>query len=272
LSAKDSPTFRRLRFALVAVLSAVSLTACSKVDLMTGLEEGDAVDMIVLLRQNGISAQKLGVGTGQDVLWSVSVGPRDASNAFLVLAENDQPRPSPKGFADFFGKSKLIPTETEERAIFLQAQAGELEQTLESMPSVIDARVHISIPQHDALRELVEGTPPPQPTAAIFVKHWAPKPDTPNESKITRSDVQTLVAGSIERLAPEQVQVVLKSVSPVTTPVVSEPLDPTLLFYPLAGLTLLLVALLIFLSLRNRSLSRQIDEFASRRAKKRAEA
>ncbi|MCA9730341.1 MAG: secretion protein [Candidatus Eisenbacteria bacterium] len=249
----------RLQPALMLALG-VLLAGCQRVDVMSDLNEVDAVDLIVLLRQNGISATKSAAGSGQDVTWTIAVSPRDASNAFLVLAENDRPRPRPEGFADFFGNSKLIPTETEEKAMFLQAQAGELSRTIESMPGVIDARVHISIPEQDPLRSLMEGERPPVPRASVFVKLWAPERDAPEATHVTAQDIKTLVSGSVERLDASNVAVVLKSVVPTPAPAKGRGLDPTLLFYPLAALTLLLVILLAVLAVRNRSLSRQVSE------------
>lgn len=242
----------------------VFLGGCQKVEVMSGLDEGQAVDLIVLLRQNGIAASKGAVGTGQDVLFSVAVSPTDASNAFLVLAENDRPRTAPQGFAELFGKSKMIPTETEERALFLHAQSGELERTIESMPSVIDARVHISLPQRDRLAEYVEGTAPPVPTAAVFIKYWAEDEKTPNSSRLDVTEIAEIVASSIERLDKEHVTVVKKAIVPGTGRIPSAGPDPRVLFYPLAGLTVLLVGLSLFLLLRNRSLSRQLQEFPTR--------
>ena len=243
---------------------ALLLAGCQRVDVMSALDEAQAVDLIVLLRQNGIAASKAAAGSGQDVLWSVSVSPSDASNAFLVLAENDQPRTEPQGFAELFGKSRMIPTETEERALFLHAQSGELERTIEAMPSVIDARVHISLPQRDRLAEYVEGTAPPAPTAAVFIKHWMEDEKTPASSRLDVTEIAELVASSIERLDKEHVTIVKKAVVPDTGKLPLAGPDPMLLFYPLAGLTVLLVGLSLFLLLRNRSLSRQLHEQPAR--------
>ncbi|MEZ4649845.1 MAG: secretion protein [Candidatus Eisenbacteria bacterium] len=246
--------------------SVLLLVGCQKVDVMGGLSEAEAVDLIVLLRQNGISASKTGVGSGQDVLYSVTVSQPDASNAFLVLAENDRPRPEPQGFAELYGKSKMIPTETEERALFLHAQSGELERTIESMPSVIDARVHVSLPQRDRLAEYVSKNPAPEPTAAVFVKHWIEDDKTPASARLDVGEIRELVASSIDGLDKDHVTVVKKGIAPDTRKLPRSGPDPMMFFYPLAGLTVLLVGLSVFLLLRNRSLSRQLHEAPTRAA------
>ena len=252
--------WNRAARALVVLVVVLLSAGCQSVNVISGLEENQALEIIVLLRQNGITATKSPVEGGQDIAWTVAVDSRDASNAFLVLAENELPRDQPKGFEAFFGQSKLIPTETEEKAIFLQAQSGELARTIERMPSVIDARVHISIPNHDPLRQLMQGEKPPQPSASVFVKYWLPTEETPAESRLNESDIKRLISGSVEQLEVANVDVVMKAVQQDMSGLTARAggPDPTMLFYPLAGLTLLLVVIVVVMALRNRSLSRQM--------------
>lgn len=247
---------RRLLFLLLPTLL---LAGCQKIDVMTGLDEQQAVDLIVLLRQSGIPADKHLSGESQDPTWAVAVNAPHASDAFLILSENDRPRDEPEGYAELFGKSKFIPTETEEKVLFLQAQAGELAKTIESIPGVINARVHISIPEDDPLRRALEGERTPPPRAAVLVKHWA---SARGGGDISAQDVRTLVAGSVERLDEMNVSVVLKPVLPTSPPPTKSILDPAILFFPLSGLTLVLVILLIVFAVRTKALQRQIEERA----------
>jgi len=238
---------------------ALFLAGCSRVDVLSDLSEVDAIELIVLLRQNGIEAVKKPARSTQEGRWAISVPSGDASHAFRILTENDQPREEPRGFADPFGRPSLIPTLAEEKAMFLQAQAGELAQTIESMPDVIHARVHVSAPEQDPLRQALDGKAP-APRAAVFVKAWSA--DGSGRARVFEEDIRTLLAGSIERLDPANVSVVLKTVTPSPAPPPETGFDATMLFYPLAGLTILLVALLGALAMRNRSLARQISEHA----------
>lgn len=240
---------------------ALLLTGCQRVDVLSDLGEVDAIELIVLLRQNGIEAEKKPAGSTQEGRWAISVPPNEASHAFMILAENDQPREEPRGFADLFGRGNLIPTALEEKTMLLQAQAGELAQTIESMPDVIHARVHISAPEPDPLLQALDAELP-APRASVFVKAWSGDRSGPG---VTEQEIRTLVAGSVERLDPANVSVVLKTVAPSPAPAPGTGFDPSVLFYPLAGLTLLLVALLAALAMRNRSLSRQIAEDGTQR-------
>ena len=50
-------------------------------------------------------------------------------------------RPRQDGFGEIFGKGSLVPTPTEERALYVEALSGELARTLESVEGVTSARV-----------------------------------------------------------------------------------------------------------------------------------
>lgn len=246
----------KIRFSLILALALLS-AGCQRIDVMSDLSEGDAIELIVLLRQNGVEAEKKRADSSQDGRWSLTVRSADASQAFLILSENDRPRDEPRGFAELLGGSHLLPTEIEEKAMFLQARAGELARTIESMPGVIHARVHLSAPEPDPLRQALQEEAP-APRAAVFVKQW--ERDDAESARTTEEDIKTLVAGSIERLDASNVAVVMKTVSPLTVPEIDRRIDSSVLFYPLAGLTLLLVVLLGALAARNRSLARRISE------------
>jgi type III secretion protein J len=242
---------------MVAVFLLI-LSGCNTVELTSGLSESSATDVIVVLRQNGIAAEKFADESGQDKTWTVTVAAGSASDAWQVLVENELPREEPKGFATFFGQSKLIPTETEEKALFLQAVCGELAATIEAMPSVIDARVHVSIPEKDPLRRVMEGQEPPVATAAVMVKHWKPSGSVPPEERVDEMDIKRLVASSVEGLKPENVTVVTKAVTRKMTEAPSGAAGAANYFLPLAGLAGVLLVLLLITIMRMRSLSSQL--------------
>src|SRR5690606_30168901 len=76
---------------------ALFLAGCSRVDVLSDLSEVDAIELIVLLRQNGIEAVKKPARSTQEGRWAISVPSGDASHAFRILTENDQPREEPRG-------------------------------------------------------------------------------------------------------------------------------------------------------------------------------
>lgn len=264
-AAGNSPAgFRHRRHDVVFLsLGLLLLVGCQRVEVLNDLREDDAVEVIVLLGEHGIAARKQARGSGEDAAWSIAVAPADAGSAFRVLTENERPRREPEGFAELLGGSRLVPTETEERARFLQAQCGELERTIEAMPGVVDARVHVSLPQRDRLAEYVAGTPPPAPTAAVLVK-YRPTVGAPAAARFDGDEIARIVAASIERLEAANVTVIAKEVVPAAGSLPSPGPDPLFLFYLLAALTVLLVALALVLLARNRRLARQLQGLPAR--------
>jgi type III secretion protein J len=239
-------------------LGLVALAGCNTVELHSGMSESEAQEILVLLQQNGITATKAVVGEGKEAEWTVTVPAPDASHALQILEENDLPQSEPKGFEELFGKSKLIPTETEEKAMFLRAMSGELEKTLRSMPRVIAARVHISIPKNDPLRQYRLGEEPPRATAAVFMKLGPGK----TTEMIRDEEIQRLVASSVEGLRPDDVTVVQKEMKPEMAPA-KDPIKVVLgivMDYALAPLCAILALFAIIFALKNRSLSQKLAE------------
>jgi len=234
---------RRLFARVLPVILLLLLVGCRSVDLHVGLTGTEAQEMVVLLQQNGVHAKKSVVGEADELTWSVSVPPSRVSDALELLAEHDLPRVRPGGFADLINNSKLIPTETEERASFLHALCGELAQTIEAMPAVVDARVHLAIPADDPLRRPYPGEPQRHPTAGVYVEQ-----QSSGRSRVTDDDIRRLVASSVDGLEPENVTVVRVEVS--TAP--AETRDPITLvvglivdFLPAIACAIAIFALLI---------------------------
>ncbi len=95
----------------------------------------------------------------------------------------------------------LFPSRQERLARLERELAHELEVTLRAVPGVLRARVHLSLPRPAPL----VGTAPPLPGKAIaLVQHAGARPAWDEDQ------VRTLIAGAVQGLAPEQVQVLLR--------------------------------------------------------------
>src|SRR5262249_11471815 len=132
--------------------------------------------------------------------FTIVVGRGDAARAFGLLESRDLPRSGQKGLAETFGGGGLLPSAVEERARLQAALASELERTLEAVPSVRAARVHLALP---------EPAPPGEsgrarPTASVLLKA-ASSGGLP----LTEADVRRLVAGAVHGLQSADVSVVI---------------------------------------------------------------
>lgn len=184
----------------LALLSA-ALAGCAEEPLLHGLAEPQANEVLVALDEGGIAAHKRRED-GEDGGWTVAVAPADAARAHRILAERELPRPSPAGFGEVFGKGAMVPTATEEHALYLHALAGELARSVEAIDGVVEARVHVGLAQPDPLRA---GDRAP-PRAAVLVKC---RPAACDAVRALEPGIRALVAGAADGLDASAVSVVI---------------------------------------------------------------
>ncbi|WP_242340350.1 MULTISPECIES: secretion protein [Anaeromyxobacter] len=190
-----------MRRALPLLALATLLAGCGDDELLHGLEEAQANEILVALDEGGLSATKARE-EGSEGRWTVSVSGRDAARAHRILAERELPRPRPAGFGEVFGKGSMVPTATEEHALYLHALSGELSRSVESIDGVVEARVHLGLPQPDPLRP---GERPP-PRGAVLVKC---RPAACASVRALEPGIRALVAGAADGLEPSAISVVI---------------------------------------------------------------
>jgi type III secretion protein J len=194
------------RLALAAVAAVVAgCTSLGHDELLHGLDEAQANEVVVALDEVGIAARSARE-EGPEGPFTVSVAGGDAARARRVLAERELPRLRPQGFGEIFGKSSMVPTPTEEHARYLHALAGELARSVEAIDGVVEARVHLGLPQADPLRP----GEPAAPRGAVLVKCRASSCDA---IRALEPGIRSLVAGAADRLEASAVAVVIAPVS-----------------------------------------------------------
>src|SRR5262245_65574666 len=101
----------------VVLLSGLLLLGCLRQELQTGLTEGEAQEIIVLLKDHGLEATRhVAEAANQGTpTWTVSVkgGSQNLFLAWKILQENGLPREKATGLKDVFSNSSLIPTASE---------------------------------------------------------------------------------------------------------------------------------------------------------------
>ena len=184
---------------LSMVASLVALSGCD-VELLHDLDEGEANAVLVALDRVGIAGTKGRVTSGNKASYTVSVGRADASRAWGVLRRLNLPRPRQRGIAEVFGKSGLVPTATQERAMMRHAVAAELTRTLQSLEGVRAARVHVVLPRRDPLAPADAARP--RPRASVLLKVGKASP-------LSEAQIKKLVAGGVDGLAVDAVSVII---------------------------------------------------------------
>lgn len=180
---------------------AMAATSCSS-NILHGVDERSANEATAALERAGIGAEKVAdesPATG-GAAFTIRVSRADSSRALELLRSLGLPRDKRPGLSEAYAQPSLIPTASEERARYLDALAGEIERTLESVDGVVSARVHLVLEEHDPLA--VDPRPRSAARAAVLLKA------RPGRPPLTEADVQKLVAGSVAGLDPAAVAVV----------------------------------------------------------------
>lgn len=202
-----------MRIALVVATVLAVATGCdSPKQILRGLDEFEANEILVALEAKGFTGDKV-VEEGRVVTFGIVLPESEARDAMRILVANRLPRRRPFGLQEVYpaGGGGLIPTKSEEKAKFLMAIQGEIERKLQRLPGIASAHVTVVMPEKDIVRDL--DTPPPPPTASVAIV-YNPKDDT-GSIFITKTDVQELVAASVEDLRPQAVAVVMKPNEPM---------------------------------------------------------
>lgn len=175
------------------------LLACD-VDLYHGLGERQANEAVLALRAAGVAADKApdqaAVG-GRPATYRLTAAAADETRALQLLSDQGLPRlPEPTPQA-----AGLLALPDEGRRAELQHKRAEIAATLEELPQVLQARVHLVVPEDDALKL----TGAARPTAAVLLRL---RPGKPRPDAAAEAQLQRLVAAAVPGLDPADVTLV----------------------------------------------------------------
>ncbi len=180
---------------LTAVLL-LFLTGCNDIQLYTNMPEQHVNEMMAVLLNHGLPAQKK---SGEKGTWNLVVDKSMFAPAMDVLLSNGYPRTEFDSLGDMYKRQGLVSSPREERVRFTFALSQSIAKSISKIDGVTNARVHIVIPEPNPLLDSQSPT-----SAAVFVKHV-------RHSNINAyiPQIKQLVQNSIEGLTYERVSVVL---------------------------------------------------------------
>ncbi|MCD0457876.1 type III secretion system inner membrane ring lipoprotein SctJ [Roseiconus lacunae] len=194
----------------MAVTIVLFVGGCAKVDLYCNLQEREANEMMAILLERGIQCDKQ--SGEEEFTWDLLVASDDFSQAVAILRPSGYPNDQHPSIGDVFQKSGFISSPTEDRIRYVYALSEEIAETISRIDGVVDARVHVVLPENDPFSEKV--TPS---SASVYLKHRA---DVDLSSELTQ--IKDLVAKSIESLESNNIEVFLDEVAPLSAPTTPE--------------------------------------------------
>lgn len=185
---------RGTRLACLAALALLASGCDKETRLNSNLEETQANLIVAALLDAGISCHKT---EGDEGAWNVMVAESRFADAANLLDRKGLPRRAYNGVGEVFKKSGMVSSPSEERIRFMDALAQDLARTISGIDGVLDARVHIVLPENDPFARNAL----PSSAAVALRARW--------DADVTDyiPAIKSLVKNAIEGLAFEKISV-----------------------------------------------------------------
>lgn len=178
------------------VLCLMLLAGCSKQNLYANQTEQHANEMIAVLGENGIEADK---EAGEEGVYNVNVAQGDFAKSVDLLRARGLPREQFESLGTIFKPGGLNETPLAQRARLVFGLQQELQQTISEIDGVVSARVQLAMPQPDPLSQDMKPS-----SASVLIKYR-----TGFDLRSQTGAVKSLVANGIEGLTYDKVSVVM---------------------------------------------------------------
>lgn len=212
---------KHLRRALLCLAVAGAMAGCGGQELYRDIQEREANEMVAVLMRAGIETSK---APGEKGTFTVQVPQSEFARAVDVLRQNGLPREQYESLGTVFKKEGFTSSSLAERARLVFGISQELSHTISQFDGVVEARVHLALPEADPLT----GAANP-PSASVFVKYRQGF-DLPSQT----AAIKALVTNSVEGLDYDKVSIAMTEAK--TPPVPLSPVGTGSLGALLAGL------------------------------------
>ena len=166
---------------LIIPILMVAFVGC-KETLMHNLGEIEANTIMMHLHSEGIKAQK---NSQADGAWSIVVPQADSVRAMQTLSNRRMLRKAPPVRKS---SSSMLASREEQNLQYERSLSAEMEYTLTAMPGVLDARVHLNLPERDPLLGEVLDTHANTSGSVLLVLG--------DRAPVNDDDIQRLVSGA----------------------------------------------------------------------------
>lgn len=245
------------RYIFIIPLLSIFLSGCKQEELLKGLEQKQANEVIALLQRNNISAEKKEISKEG---FSVSVGPRDFSAAVDLMSKYGMPHPADIEIAQMFPSDSLVSSPRAEKARLYSGIEQRLSQSLLLINGVVTARVHVSYDMSSDERERKE--------SAVHLSALVNFDSRVSDPALLITDIKRFLKNSFNNIDYDNVSVVLSQVDNVqrTPPTFVSPKNTMIV--PFVFLFLILIGIGIFLLLAKNSRARNFYRDIKKRSVK----
>lgn len=216
-----------------------ALSGCDS-ELVSNLSERQANEVVALLEQNNIDAQKV---KGDKGIFSIRVDKNYMSDAVDLLNTYNLPSPEHIEIADQFPSDAMVSTPLGEKVRLISSIEQRLGQTILEIDNVTSARVHLSYP---ITGDNDENIVPPSVSVLLIYK------DSVNEAEYI-DKIKRLIKNSLSTIKYEDISVVLFKKSDSIRPSKVAQSIPVWVFAMFGLLTVVLCVLLIGFFFRRRN-------------------
>jgi len=226
---------------LIIMASVLLLAGCARSELLQGLDERQANEVVAMLLRNNIDASKQATGkTG----FRVRVDASDLSEAIDLVQYHGLPSQPRIQVASQFPADAMVSTPLAERARLLSAIEQRLEESLSTLEGVHTARVHVSYDGISAESPAANRKPSPMHVAAVLVHERG------QDAALLLQSSKRFLRNAFIDVAYDDISVVLSEVAPMHALSVS-PVQPSgMPWRPFAVLVLALLLGTLFWHLR----------------------
>jgi type III secretion protein J len=187
------------------VVALLALGACGKSELYSGLTEIQANEMVAILRNAGIDAEKQ---PGEEGRYLIAAPAESFGQAIRLLRAEGYPRDEFESLGTVFRKEGFVSSPLEERARLVYGLSQELSHTVSQIDGVVQARVHLALPEADPMNG-----PAKPASASVFIKY---RPGIDLERQVAQ--IKSLVVNAVEGLQYDKVTVALFPAQPLPAP------------------------------------------------------
>lgn len=187
----------RTIYVIIASVMMLAIAGCDdEATLFSSLEESQANAIMSVLLTDGISCSKK---PGDEGTWNVMIDNSRFAEAVKICEKQGLPRRQFQGIGESFKKTGMVSSPSEERIRFMDAISQDLAKTISMIDGVIDARVHVVLPQNDPF---AKNTIPSSAAVAVRARWDADVSDAVPQ-------IKSLVKNSIEGLSFEKITVTI---------------------------------------------------------------